>query len=316
MKILVTGANGFIGRALIDKLHECVENRIVAAARINNQASSERIEQVAIGNLAGHIDWSGFLNNVDVVIHTAARVHVMKETAENALDEFRTINVQATLDLAYQASKAGVKRFVYLSSIKVNGEYTLVGQPFTEMIENAPTDPYGLSKYEAEQGLLEIAKKSKMDVVIVRPPLVYGPGVKANFNSMMQWIKRSLPLPLGAINNRRSLIALDNLLDFLTLCLVHPKAANQVFVVSDNEDVSTSQLISKIAIALEKKPCLIKLSPGLMAFLARLIRKENAAKRLFESLQIDSSKSRTVLNWTPKTTMAQQLKLMADKIND
>jgi nucleoside-diphosphate-sugar epimerase len=316
MKILVTGANGFIGRALIDKLHECVENRIVAAARINNQASSERIEQVAIGNLAGHIDWSGFLNNVDVVIHTAARVHVMKETAENALDEFRTINVQATLDLAYQASKAGVKRFVYLSSIKVNGEYTLVGQPFTEMIENVPTDPYGLSKYEAEQGLLEIAKKSKMDVVIVRPPLVYGPGVKANFNSMMQWIKRSLPLPLGAINNRRSLIALDNLLDFLTLCLVHPKAADQVFVVSDNEDVSTTQLISKIAIALEKKPCLIKLSPGLIAFLARLIRKENAAKRLFESLQIDSSKSRTVLNWTPKTTMAQQLKLMADKIND
>ncbi len=316
MKILVTGANGFVGKALIKKIHECSDNTIVATTRNVNQNTSKRIKYINLGQMTNHTDWSSALRNVDAVVHTAARVHIMKESAENALDEFRKVNVDATVNLARQANDAGVKRFVFLSSIKVNGEHTILGKPFTEYVDFIPTDPYALSKYEAEQALLKLSSSTNMEIVIIRPPLVYGPGVKANFSSMMRLVSYSIPLPLGLINNKRSLIGLENLVDFITVCLSHPKAANQVFVVSDNEDVSTTELLTKIAQALNKKLWLIKIPVSLLLYLSKLVGKQNVAKRLFESLQVDSSKSRELLNWVPQTTMMQQLKIMAKYNND
>jgi nucleoside-diphosphate-sugar epimerase len=266
--------------------------------------------------MTNHTDWSSALRNVDSVVHTAARVHVMKETAENALEEFRKVNVDATVNLARQANEAGVKRFVFLSSIKVNGEFTLPGKPITEHVISKPTDPYALSKYEAEQALLKLSSTTHMEIVIVRPPLVYGPEVKANFSLMMRLVSYSIPVPFGLINNQRSLIGLENLVDFITVCMSHPKAANQVFVVSDNEDVSTTELLTKIAQALNKKLWLIRLPASLLLSISKLTGKQSVAKRLFESLQVDSSKSRELLNWTPQTTMVQQLKKMAKYKND
>ncbi|MDO7597788.1 MAG: NAD-dependent epimerase/dehydratase family protein, partial [Pseudomonadota bacterium] len=228
---------------------------------------------------------------------------------------FRRLNVDGTLNLARQAADAGVKRFVFISSIKVNGEMTLVAQPFKADDNFLPTDPYGLSKYEAEQGLLAIAKETGMEVVIIRPPLVYGPGVKANFSAMMKWIDKGLPLPFGTIHNQRSLVALDNLVDFIALCADRKKsykAANEVFLISDGEDVSTTTLLQKVARAFGKKPRLIPVPVGLMIFAAKLIGKGDIANRLFGSLQVDSSKARDLLGWQPVVTMDEQLAKMVE----
>jgi nucleoside-diphosphate-sugar epimerase len=246
------------------------------------------------------------------VIHTAARVHIMDDSAADPLTEFRKVNTAGTLNLARQAADAGVKRFIFISSIKVNGEMTLVDQPFKPNDNYIPTDPYGLSKYEAEQGLLTIAKETGMEVVIIRPPLVYGPEVKANFSSMMKWINRGVPLPFGYINNQRSLVALDNLVDFIIHCIDHPKAVNEVFLISDGEDVSTSILLRKVAKAFGKKPKLIPVPVWLMTLAAKLIGKGDVATRLFGSLQVDSSKARELLGWKPVITMDEQLKKTAE----
>jgi len=325
MTVLVTGATGFVGTALIaDLLSESYA--IKALVRQSSVGLPLTVEQVVVGDLAELAldDSSGFLreafNGVEVVVHTAARVHVMNDDASNPSTEFRKMNRDASLVLARLAAESEVKRFVFLSSIKVNGEMTRPGHPFTPDDVHVPDDPYGLSKYEAEQGLLALAQETGMEVVIIRPPLVYGPGVKANFSSMMKWMGKLVPLPFGAIHNQRSLVALDNLVSFISLCADReksPKAANQVFLISDGEDVSTTQLLRKVGQALNHhspsgiKAWLVPVPVSLMTFFAKLLGKGAVANRLFGSLQVDSSKARDLLGWKPVITMDEQLAKMA-----
>jgi len=238
----------------------------------------------------------------------------MNDEVLDPLSEYRKVNCDATLRLARAAAESGVKRFVFISSVKVNGEMSDLNAPFTPDDNFIPVDPYSLSKHEAEQGLLHIAKETAMEVVIIRPPLVYGPGVRANFSSMMKWVQKGAPLPFGAIHNKRSLVALDNLVNFIALCADRnksPKAANEVFLISDNEDVSTAQLLRKVASAFGKKSWLMPVPVSWMTFAAKLLGKEDVAVRLFSSLQVDSSKARDLLGWKPVITMDEQLKKMA-----
>jgi nucleoside-diphosphate-sugar epimerase len=324
--ILLTGATGFVGKALVTYLLSKAFD-IKALVRQPYVALPFAVEQVVVGDLAElALDGSSsFLReafkNVDVVVHTAARAHVMNDDASDPLTEFRKVNRDATLVLARLAAESGVKRFVFLSSIKVNGEMTRPSNPFTPDDVHVPDDPYGLSKYEAEQGLLALAQETGMEVVIIRPPLVYGPGVKANFASMIKWIGRSIPLPFGAIHNQRSLVALDNLVSFINLCVDReksPKAANQVFLISDGEDVSTTQLLRKVGQALNHhtpsgiKAWLVPIPVFIMTFVAKLLGKGAVANRLFGSLQVDSSKARDLLGWKPVITMDEQLKKTVD----
>ena len=305
--ILLTGPTGFVGQRLCEVATEAGWSVCRAVRRVHGIQN-----EVVVGDLGDKTDWSEALRNIDVVIHLAARVHVMDDSAADPLTEFRKVNTEGALKLARQSADAGVKRFIFLSSIKVNGEMTVPGQPFQTNDNYIPTDPYGLSKYEAEQGLLAIAKQTGMEVVIIRPPLVYGPGVKANFSSMMKWINKSVPLPFGAIHNQRSFVALGNLVDFIIHCIDHPKAANEVFLISDGEDVSTTQLLQKVAKAFAKKPMLIPVPVCLMTFVAKLVGKGDVANRLFCSLQVDSSKARDLLGWKPIITMDEQLKKAAE----
>jgi nucleoside-diphosphate-sugar epimerase len=324
--ILLTGATGFVGKALVTYLLSKAFD-IKALVRQSYVALPFAVEQVVVGDLAElALDGSSsFLReafkDVDVVVHTAARAHVMNDDASDPLTEFRKVNRDATLVLARLAAEFGVKRFVFLSSIKVNGEMTRPGLPFTPDDVHVPDDPYGLSKNEAEQGLLALAQETGMEVVIIRPPLVYGPGVKANFASMIKWIGRSIPLPFGAIHNQRSLVALDNLVSFINLCVDReksPKAANQVFLISDGEDVSTTQLLRKVGQALNHhtpsgiKAWLVPIPVFIMTFVAKLLGKGAVANRLFGSLQVDSSKARDLLGWKPVITMDEQLKKTVD----
>ena len=235
----------------------------------------------------------------------------MDDSAKDPLAEFRAVNTVGTLALARQAVENGVRRFVFISSIKVNGEMTKLESPFLPTDSIIPTDPYGLSKYEAEQGLLKIAQETGIQVVIIRPPLVYGPNVRANFASMIKWVNRELPLPLGGIDNKRSLIALDNLVDFIICCIDHPKAVNEIFLISDGEDTSTTELLRKVAKAFGKKIFLLPIPVKLMRFLLSFVGKADVADRIFSSLQVDSSKSRNLLGWKPVVTMDEQLNKMA-----
>jgi len=312
MMILVTGGTGFVGRSLISRLLEGSYQVAVTSRRGNNNQFHENVKKYHTKDISTSTNWSGVFEQVDVVIHAAARVHIMDDSVADPLAEFRKVNVGGTLNLARQAAQSGVKRFIFISSIKVNGEMTTIDRLFKSDDKCIPTDPYGLSKYEAEQGLLAIARETGMEVVIIRPPLVYGPGVRANFFSMMKWIYKGIPLPLGAINNRRSFVALDNLVSFIINCINHPKAANEVFLISDGEDVSTSELLKKVAKAFGKKSLLLSVPTSLMTFTAKLIGKGEVATRLFSSLQVDSSKAQDLLGWTPVTTMDEQLKKTAE----
>ncbi len=317
--ILVTGATGFVGKELISQFL-LRKNKVNAIVRKNTKELSLEIKQFTVadfGDLSSKISLKNIkesLQEVDVVIHTAARVHVMNDSVADPLTEFRKVNSDATLTLARMAADSRVNRFVFLSSIKVNGELTRGGCPFAPNDEYIPTDPYGLSKYEAEQGLLKIAKDTGMEVVIIRPPLVYGSGVKANFASMLKWVNKGVPLPFGAIHNKRSLVALDNLVDFIILCADReksPKAANQVFLISDGEDVSTTQLLQKVAKAFNKRTWLIPIPVSVMTFFAKLLGKGDVANRLFGSLEVDSSKARELLGWKPVISMDEQLQKIA-----
>ena len=308
--ILVTGATGFVGQALVGGLREAAYD-IRACSRRTDIAFHRSVNLFQIGELSKNSDWRHALHDADVVIHLAARVHVMSENAEGPLAKFREVNAFATLNLARQAAEAGVKRFIFISSIKVNGELT-EGEPFKSGDKFVPTDPYGLSKYEAEQGLLALAKETGMEVVVIRPPLVYGPGVRANFASMMKWVNKGVPLPLGAIHNQRSLVALDNLVNFIIYCIDHPKARNEVFLISDGEDVSTTELLHKVAKAFGKRAFLLPVPVSWMIFAAKFVGKADVANRLFGSLQVDSSKARVLLGWKPVITMDGQLKKTAE----
>jgi nucleoside-diphosphate-sugar epimerase len=273
-----------------------------------NPGRFKGVRQFQVGDLLPATDWSAALQDVDKLVHCAARVHVMQDDSTDPLRAYRLVNVECTLNLARQAAASGVRRFVFVSSIKVNGEATQPRQPFSADDLPAPLDPYGVSKLEAEQGLREIEARTGMEVVIVRPPLVYGPGVKANFASMMRWVARGLPLPFGAIDNARSMVALGNLVDFLVTCLKHPEAAGQTFLVSDGEDVSTTELLRRTAKAMGKKALLLPIPSSVLVSGATLLGKRSVAQRLCGSLQVDIEKTRRLLGWNPPLTLDQGLK--------
>ena len=296
-RVVVTGSNGFVGRALCAGL--AARGFVVCCVTRSRCGLHGGTEDFVVGNMDGSTGWEEALTGCKVVVHLAARVHVMADAADDPPDEFRRVNVHGTLNLARQAAASGVRRFVFVSSIKVNGEATQLGSPFTADDEPAPLDAYGVSKMEAEQRLRELATETRMEVVIVRPPLVYGPGVKATFASMMRWLKRGVPLPLGAIHNQRSLVALDNLVDLIITCLTHPAAANQTFLVSDGEDLSTTQLLRRMGVALGKPARLIPVPVSILKLGAALVGKPELAQRLCGSLQVDMSKTRELLGWTP-----------------
>lgn len=307
--ILVTGASGFVGSALVKRLAAEISFKgVVATFRRNPNLSSNGVLSVEVGDMSATTDWGIALQGVSDVVHCAARVHVSQGGSSDSLEAYRQVNVAATLNLARQAARAGVSKFVFVSSIKVNGEETRAGLPFTANDIPAPLHPYGVSKLEAEQGLREIEAHTSMKVVIVRPPLVYGPEVKANFASMLRYVELEIPLPFGAINNIRSFIGIDNLIDFLVTCLKHPSATGQTFLVSDGEDVSTTELLRRAAKAMDKKVFLLPVPVFLLERAATLLGKREMAQRLCCSLQVDIEKTSLVLSWTPPLTFDQGLK--------
>ncbi|MEO8119105.1 MAG: SDR family oxidoreductase [Rhodoferax sp.] len=306
MRFLVTGANGFVGKSLCTELTRRGED--VRAAVRSGHFDRGNSDYAVVGAIDGGTDWSAGLGDQDVVVHLAARVHVMNDGATDPLAAFRQVNVQGTLNLARQAAAAGVKRFVFISSVKVNGECTFPGQTFAESDVPAPQDAYGLSKHEAEQGLRQLAADTGMELVIVRPPLVYGPGVKANFASLMRAVRRGWPLPFGAVHNRRSLVALDNLVDFLVTCVTHPQAANQTFLVSDGHDLSTPDLVRGLARAAGMTARLIPVPVWVLQAGAALVGQGESVQRLVGNLQVDISKARALLGWVPPVTVEEGLR--------
>lgn len=304
--IVLTGASGFVGAAIARALLRQGES-VVCPSRQPLAWCAENMRNPAMSDLAPDSDWSACLHEAEIVIHCAARVHVMQEAAADPLELFRRVNVAATLNLARQAAAAGVRQFVFLSSVKVNGEATPPGQPYTENSTPQPQDPYGISKLEAENGLLQLGRETGMAITIIRPPLVYGPGVKANFLSMLHWVKKGFPLPLASIANRRSLVYLENLVSLVLCCLRHPGAAQQVFLVSDGHDLSTAELLRLCAAALRVQPRLLPCPPALLTLGARLLGRPAVADRLCQSLQVDISKAKAILGWAPPFNVAQGL---------
>ena len=312
--ILLTGGTGFLGSSVLKAL---VNTKVRCLGRQKPSTISDSSFYQSEINACS--DFTAAFKDINVIIHCAACVHVMNDSSKDTLEEFREVNTYGTLNLAQQAANAGVKRFIFISSIKVNGESTELGSPFKPDDVFIPIDLYGLSKYEAEIGLRIIAKDTGMEVVIIRPPLVYGPGVKANFASMMKWVGRPVPLPFGAIYNKRALVALDNLVSFIGLCADReksPKAANQIFLISDGEDMSTTRLFRKVRQAFNLqspsgiKARLVPVPVFIMTFFAKLLGKGGVSNRLFASLQVDSSKARDLLGWEPVITMDEQLAKM------
>ncbi len=315
MRCLITGGSGFIGRALTSHMLTLGMGYDVRLAL----RQSPRVDQIVgveivdIGSLSLKNNWTVALRDVDKVVHLAARVHVTKDKSLDPLAEFRRVNVDGTVNLARQAAAAGVRRFVFLSSIKVNGEFTQVGRSFTADDTPAPEGPYGVSKHEAEQLLRQIAAETGMEVVIIRPPLVYGPSVKANFEWMMRWLACDVPLPLAAVtNNRRSLVALDNLVDLIITCLSHPAAANQTFLVSDDEDLSTTDLLRRIGSALGHPARLFYMPPSILKLGAKLIAKPDIYQRLCGSLQLNIAKTQRILGWVPPLSVDEGLRRVTE----
>ena len=306
MKLLVTGASGFVGRALVSQLISR-GRAVVGTVRHDSRELPPGAARVVVGDLAPDTDWRAALAGIDVVVHLAARVHVMRDSVADPLAEFRRVNVEATKSLARQSAAAGAARFVYLSSVKVNGESGF----YRESDAPAPGDAYGVSKREAELALSEISAETGMSVVVIRPPLVYGPGVKANFRALMRAVAQGLPLPFGAVDNRRSLVALDNLVDFIIRCAEHPDAVNETFLVSDGEDLSTADLIRRLARAMGRRARLVPVPPSVLMALATIVRRQDAAQRLLGSLQVDISKARRMLAWTPPITVDEGLRRAA-----
>jgi len=310
--ILITGANGFVGKPLCEELLRQGQS-VRASMRLGRRdnVSIGNIETVSIDVLDGATDWTEALSGINVVVHLAARVHVVKDNSGDPLDELRKVNVEGAWNLARQAAEAGVRRFIFISSIKVNGEGTLPGRPYTAEDQPAPVDPYGISKFEAEDALRRLAYETGMEVVIIRPPLVYGPGVKANFHSMMHWLLKGVPLPLGAIHNKRSFVALDNLVDLIITCIDHPAAANQTFLVGDGEDMSTTELLLRLGKALDKPVKLVPVPIWMLKAGAALLGRQYMSQRLCNSLQVDISKTCELLGWHPPVSVDDALKKTA-----
>lgn len=310
MKVLVTGANGFVGKPLCAELLR--QGRSVRVALRCANTPVEDVEVVAVGDIHDETDWADALRGVDVVIHLAARVHVMKDAAADPLAEFLKVNLHGTTNLAQYAARAGVKRLVFVSSIKVNGEETDRQRSYTEQDQPAPQDPYGISKWQAEQALQRIAQDTGLQVVIVRSPLVYGPGVKGNFISLLAAINKGIPLPLAGARNARSLVYVGNLVDVLTICASHPAAAGQTYLVRDGEDVSTAALVEKIAVALGRKCHSLYFPPGLLRAAAAMLGRSEQIDRLFGSLRVSDAKIRSELGWVPPYKLEQGLRATAD----
>jgi UDP-glucose 4-epimerase len=298
--ILVTGAGGFVGTAVVSELaRQGISYRAVTRA--------PREGCFAVGNIGPRTDWTAALDGVDAIIHLASRAHVTNETVADPTAQFRTANLDSTLNLARQATKAGVRRFVFISSIKVNGEATQPGRPFTAEDPPNPQNPYAQSKLDAEQGLFALSEKSGLEVTVIRPPLVYGPGVKANFATMMDWVNRGIPLPLGSVHNRRSFVFVANLADLIVLAASHPNAAGQVFLVSDGEDISTTELFKMMAQALGRPSLIMPLPASLVTLAAAAIGRGALATRLTDSLQLDFTKTRALLGWVPRKSVSEGL---------
>lgn len=315
-KLLVTGASGFLGNALLQRL---VKNDHAVRASVRNFGDISllgKADIVKVDGLAMATNWSNALAGIDVVVHCAARVHVMQDNIQNPLTAYREVNVDGTLALARQAAQAGVRRFVFVSSIGVNGNTN--NFPFTEKDMPNPIGPYAQSKWEGEQGLQSICQQTSMELVIIRPPLVYGPNAPGNFGKLVRWVTSGVPLPLGAIQcNRRSLVALDNLVDFLALCADRersPNAANELFLISDNQDISTTELLHKVAQAFGVKVHLLSVPLPMLRFFAQVLGKSEEANRLWGSLSVDSSKARTLLGWKPVVTIDDQLRIIAKNV--
>lgn len=303
--MLVTGANGFVGRAL------CAEavSRGMAVRGITRASGylPISVEKFAVDGIDGNTDWQDVLTGCEVVVHLAARVHVMAYTSANPLEAFRRVNVQGTLNLARQAANSGVGHFVFLSSIKVNGENTAPGKAFSPFDKPAPTGHYARSKYEAETGLLEISKETGMRVSIIRPPLVYGPGVKANFAMLLRAVKMGLPLPVGSAANKRSLVSVWNLVDLIVACIERQGPQTCVYLVSDGDDLSTPKLIRLMCKALGKKPRLVPVDPRVIKGITGIVGKQAVFERLFGSLQVDISETQDMLDWSPPLTVYESL---------
>ena len=305
MRLLITGANGFVGRAL--SLEAIAGGLHVRAASRSYSSFPAAIECVLVGDIDKSTDWHDALRGCDAVVHLAARAHVMHDTTSDPLVEYRSINVDGTLNLARQAVQAGVRRFVFMSSIGVNGAQTF-GKPFSAHDAAAPHSPYTVSKHEAEVGLRVLASQTGLELVIVRPPLVYGPGAPGNFGSLMRWLGRGWPLPLGAVTkNRRSLVGLDNLVDLIMTCVDHPRAVNQTFLVSDGDDLSTTEFLRRIGQAMNQPSRLVPMPVALMALAAGALGKKAVAQSLLGSLQVDISKTCELLDWKPPMSVNEGL---------
>jgi len=306
-KVLVTGADGFVGKVVCRRLLEA--GYTPRAALWNAElwpklqaATSGLSEFAVIGDLGANPNLNDALENVAAIVHLAARVHVMQDDTLDPLKEYRRVNVDGTEALACAAAKLGVRRMVFVSTVKVNGESSS-GKPFTEGDPPDPQDPYAVSKWEAEEALRRVAAKTGLEIVIVRPPLVYGPGVRANFLRLMSLVERGIPLPLPDTKNRRSLVGVENLADLLTLCASHPGAVNETFMVSDREDVTTRDLIARIARVLGRSARFVPISEFAVRFAARLVGKEDAINRLLGSLTVSSDKAGQRLGWKPPVTL-------------
>lgn len=305
MSIAITGGSGFVGSKLITELAKQRVKGIVFTRQAI--ALPEHFNNIVIPTIGSMTDYGDCFKNTDCIVHAAARVHVLNDVSVDPLAEFREVNTFGTLNLARQAVAAGVKRFIFISSVKVNGESTIGNQCFTADDTPQPQDPYGVSKLEAEKGLTKIAEETGLEVVIIRPTLVYGPGVKANFESMMSWLVRGIPLPFGSINNGRSLVALDNLVSLILVCVEHPKAKGEVFMVSDDDDLSTTKLLRLLALSLGSPKRLIPISKIILEFAASIIGRRDLAVKLCSSLRVDISKTKTLLEWSPPVSVNDAL---------
>jgi nucleoside-diphosphate-sugar epimerase len=306
MKILTTGSTGFVGKSLVSTLLGNLHD-ISAPVRTPTDSSAP-LNSFVVGDIDGTTNWAMALCGADAVIHLAARVHIMRDTARDPLAEFRRVNTEGTLNLARQAAAAGVPRFIFLSTIGVNGNATQPEVAFKESDASLPHDPYSVSKHEAEVGLRGIAKSTGMEVVIIRPTLVYGNNAPGNFGKLTRLVACGLPMPLASIPNRRSLVGIDNLVDFIVTCLKHPAAANETFLISDGEDLSTPDLIQRMARAMNRPARLMPVPKSMLMAAATMLGRREMAQRLCGSLQVDILKARTLLGWNPPVSVDSGLR--------